>query len=161
LIVVGLPQIELDLVVDDRHALEELRGHSSGVALPLRPAAAIDAPPEPFAGPVDRARRGGDAEHEHVRVGEAHRLRDRVLVLQQEDVRRLARDAVQLAPDGEQVLRWRREIAERNLEARGDLGAARRERPPDRVVVADAATAVLEVGFEQRSHLSGLRPPLL
>jgi hypothetical protein len=98
LVGVGLAEIHLDLVVDDRDAGEQLRRPLSRAAEPIEP------PPEAFARPVDRARRGCDARHQHIGVGEAHRLGDGVLVLQQQHVRRVAGDAVQLTADREQEL---------------------------------------------------------
>lgn len=153
--------VDLDLVVDDGDTgLQDRRDPPGRYRSLAPPGGPLDAPPETFAGPFDRPGSFGNAGHQNIGVGEAHCVGDRVLVLQQQDVRCLTRDSVQLAARRQQRLGRCSQIFDRSLQRCQDLGAIGGQRPTDAVVIPQTTLAVFQIRLEQRRHLAGLGPAL-
>ena len=100
---------------------------------------------------IERAARA-DRPHQLVGVRVAEGVGHRVLLLEQQAIAGTPGDAVQLDPRGEQdvVVGAERGVVALEHDRLGQLG------PADGVHVAQAAPALLEVGFEQEGHLAGL-----
>ena len=151
---------QLRFVVDEGDTSDVI-GQLPGRTLAAAFADAVDAPPEPLGRPFDRVRSRRHVEHQCVGVDVAHRLRDAVLVLQQQRVDEPARGAVQLASCGQQHLGGCGEVFERALQRMSDLGTIDCERPPDHVVIAQSTATVFQVRLEQRRHVAQTGPPQL
>ena len=134
---------QLDLAVDADHA----RGDAVGLAAER----ALEAAPRLVGDPRDRSRGGGDVGHQRVGAGVPRRDRRRVLILESQHVARPAGGAVQRDPCPQQ-----RGVA---LVEGGGVAARQRQptlrRPPQRLHVAQATVAVLEVGLERVRDLAG------
>ena len=156
---------DVELVVDECRTRDRLGEGVLSAGDGATALHAVDAPPEPPAGPVDGAGGGRHAAHQHVgvtsRVGDAHRPSDRVLLLEHEHVARAAGDTVQLAAHRVQHAGRALELVERRLERRDHVVAASGDRPVQHVAIAQPAASILQVRFEQRAHLAGARPALL
>ena len=117
---------------------------------------AVDAGPGVVAGPGNGAGGLGQAAHEHVGVGVAQRRGDPVLLLQQQAVAGPAGAPVQLDPGTPATARRRR----RGWPGRCPTGSTGPPAPSQRLHVAQAAPALLEVGLEQEGHLARPRVAL-